>query len=56
MLDDIPELLKVVEAHDHHQGMCQLWVFCAGQILRRFAQIQMKGEKWREEVVLEIFT
>ena len=38
MAYDVAELIEVVEAHDHHQGLRQFGVLGAGRVSRRFAQ------------------
>jgi hypothetical protein len=53
MADDVAELIEVVEAHDHHEGLRQLGIFRARGVTRRFAQVEVERKQRRQQVVLE---
>ena len=53
MADDVAELVEMIEAHDHHQGLRELRMFGARRIVRRLAQIEVEREQRREQIVLE---
>ena len=53
MAHDVAELVDMVEPHDHHERLRQFGVIGAGAVARRLAEIEMKGEQRRQQIVLK---
>ena len=53
MAHDVAELVHVIEPHDHHERLRQLGVIGARAVARRLAEIEVKREQRRQQIVLE---
>ena len=53
MAHDVAELVHVIEPHDHHERLRQLGVIGARAVARRLAEIEVKSEQRRQQIVLE---
>ena len=55
MTYDFTELIRMIEAHDDHEGVIQGGIGGAGRVSWRLAQIEMQCKQRCEQVVLEAF-
>src|SRR5487761_1412505 len=55
MADQIGELVDMIEPHDHHEATVELRPFRRDLVPWRFAEVEIKCEKRRNEIVLEVF-
>ena len=53
MADDVAELIEMIEAHDHHEGLRQFGIVRARGVARRLAQIEVERKQRRQQIVLE---